>query len=163
MFLSGAGTRTGFHCAGGPNLFVMVHGRKSWTLVPPADSLCMRPIARADMFYSASAVDTRWSDAELEREGFPLYRHATRLTAELAPGDALFVPQWWWHSVETTAPSIGIASRTINSFFQGNALYSALWVTSAVFRRAMTTIVRTGWGSDAATGAKLAFRPERVR
>jgi hypothetical protein len=121
----------------------------------------MRPIARRDMFYAASAVDTRLSDAELAEAGFPLYRFATRLTADLRPGDALFVPQWWWHSVETTAPSIGVATRTINSLLLGNPLLSAMWITSSVFRRAMLTILRTGWGSDAATGAKVAFTPER--
>lgn len=42
-------------------------------------------------------------------------------------------------------------------------LFSATCASSSVFRRAMLTILRTGWGSDATTGARLAFTPERQR
>lgn len=160
MFLSGAGTCSGFHCAGGPNLFLMIHGRKRWTMVDPRSTPWMHPVTRKDMFYAASPIDWRKTHDEIAADGYPLYRHAPKFVAELEPGDALFSPQWWWHAVETTEPSIGIASRTINQFFLGNRGLSAMWVASPGFRRLLRSVLRTGWGSDRLSGARAAFSPE---
>lgn len=157
LFLSGAGTRSGFHCAGGPNLFVMVHGHKRWTFVDPKFSMWMHPVTRKDMFYAASPIDWLEADEAIAAAGFPLYRFAPKHVVDLHPGDVLFSPQWWWHAVETTCPSIGVASRTINKFFLGHRLFSTMWVFSPVFWRLLSKVLRTGWGSDDTSGARVAF------
>lgn len=161
IFLSGGGTRSGWHCTGGPNLFTMVYGRKEWTFVHPKHSMFMYPATRKDMFYSMSPIDWKKSHEEIEKEGYPLYRYIPKYTANLEPGDVLFSPHWWWHCVNTTEPSIGIASRAINKLIFGQELFSIMWVTSKRFRETVFTVLKSGWGSDKATGAKLAFEREQ--
>lgn len=53
---------------------------------------------------------------------FPLYRKSHPMTTILEPGDVLFIPATWLHSVQSLEPSI-----SINIFFrtQPNSLYSA--------------------------------------
>ena len=78
------------------------------------------------------------------------------------PGDVLFSPQWWWHAVNTPEPAIAVATRSMNKFFIGNKPFAALWVTPKEFRRLFFTLMKTGWGSDAASGARLAYEEEFV-
>ncbi|MFZ5895010.1 MAG: cupin-like domain-containing protein [Myxococcota bacterium] len=157
LFLSAGGVRSAWHCTGGPNLFVMVHGRKEWTLVHPDHSMWMHPITRKDMFYAASMLDWRKTNNELEAEGFPLYRYIPKFTTTLEAGDVLFSPHWWWHCVDTPETSIGIACRAINKLIMGNKMFSLMWVTSNRFRKTVLTCLKDGWGSDKVSGAKLAF------
>ncbi len=157
LFLSGGGVRSWFHATCGPNLFTMVYGRKEWTLVHPKHSLWMHPITRKDMFYNGTMIDWKKTNDEIEADGYPLYRYIPKFSVTLEPGDILFSPQWWWHCVDTPEPSIGIASRAINDMFIGHELFSLMWVTSNRFRQTVWTCFKDGWGSDAATGAKLAF------
>lgn len=161
LFLSGGGVRSAWHCTGGPNLFTMIHGRKEWTLVHPKHSMWMHPYNRKDMFYAGSFVDWKKSNDENEKDGYPLYRYVPKFRTVLEPGDVLFSPHWWWHCVDTPVPSIGIASRAVNKLIMGNTLFSVMWVTSRRFRRTLRTCLKTGWGSDAATGAKVAFEFDR--
>lgn len=157
LFLSGGGVKSGWHCTGGPNLFTMVQGKKEWTLVHPQHSMFMHPITRKDMFYAATMLDWKKSNDEIEADGFPLYRHVPKFQVTLEAGDVLFSPHWWWHCVITPEPSIAIASRAINKLIMGNKLFSVMWITSSRFRKTVLTCLKEGWGSDKATGAKLAF------
>jgi hypothetical protein len=157
LFMSGAGARSAFHCTGGINLFVQIYGRKEWTFVAPEYSLSMYPVTRRDMFYAASHLDWKKTFDALDREGFPLYRYVPKLVTMLEPGDVLFSPQWWWHAVDTPEPAIGVATRAMNSFFVGNKVFAALWLSSGEFRRLLWHLIRNGWGSDASSGARLAY------
>ncbi len=157
LFMSAAGVRSGWHCTGGPNLFTMVQGKKEWTLVHPDHSMFMHPITRKDMFYAATMVDWTKSGDETEADGYPLYRHIPKFQTTLEPGDVLFSPHWWWHCVDTPEPSIAIASRAINKLVMGNKLFSMMWITSSRFRKTVYKCFKDGWGSDAASGAKVAF------
>lgn len=157
LFLSAGGVISGWHCTGGPNLFTMINGVKKWSFVHPKHSMWMHPITRKDMFYAATMLDWRKSHDEIEAEGYPLYRYIPKYTTTLEAGDVLFSPHWWWHCVETPVPSIAVASRAINKLVMGNKLFSLIWITSPRFRQTVLTVLKEGWGSDKATGAKLAF------
>lgn len=162
LFLSGPGTRSGFHCTGGINLFVMVYGHKEWTFVAPEHSRFMYPITRKDMFYAASPIDWKKPYDEIEADGHPLYRYVPKFVANLKAGDVLFSPQWWWHAVDTTTPGIGVATRAMNEFMIGNKVFASMWCSSKEFRQLVFEILKHGWGSDAKSGARLAFEQDFV-
>lgn len=162
LFMSGAGTQSGFHCTNGINLFVQVYGNKEWTFVSPKHSKWMHPATRKDMFYAASFLDWKKSHQEIEEDGFPLYKYAPKFVAWLEPGDVLFSPQWWWHAVRTPSHSIAVATRTMNRFTIGNRVFSFLWLTSREFRQLFFELMKTGWGSDKNSGARRAFEEEFV-
>ncbi len=86
------------------NLACVVAGRRRFTLFPPdqVGNLYIGPLEHTLAGQPTSLVDL----AQPDLRRFP--RFATALAqaqeAELAPGDALFIPSMWWHGVQSLAP-----------------------------------------------------------
>ncbi len=159
IFISNSNARTGYHCASGGNFFLQVYGRKRWLFVNPRHTAFMYPVIRKDLFYSASALDARMSSLSLAQAGYPLYNLIPKYEAVLEPGDVLYSPQWWWHTVDNLSDSIGVALRFRTDIFANNPLYSVMAMFSPDLLRALYQIVRTGWSADAVTVRRL-FEPE---
>jgi len=86
------------------NIGCVVSGRRRFTLFPPEQisNLYIGPLDFAPTGAPMSLV--RLHDPDFER--FPKFRAAlaAAVTAELAPGDALYIPPLWWHHVESLEP-----------------------------------------------------------
>ena len=86
------------------NIGCVVCGRRRFTLFPPEQiaNLYIGPLDFAPTGAPMSLV--RLHDPDLGR--FPRFREALKaaVTAELAPGDAIFIPPLWWHHVESLEP-----------------------------------------------------------
>jgi hypothetical protein len=86
------------------NIGCVVAGRRRFTLFPPEQivNLYIGPLDYAPTGAPMSLV--RLHDPDFER--FPKFRAAlaAAVTAELAPGDALYIPPLWWHHVESLEP-----------------------------------------------------------
>lgn len=93
-------TRVPAHYDVPDNLACVVAGRRRFTLFPPDQlpNLYVGPLDLTPAGQAVSLVDLAAPD--LQR--YP--RFATALaqaqSAELAPGDALFIPSMWWHAVD---------------------------------------------------------------
>lgn len=159
IFISNAKGRTGYHCASGGNFFLQVYGRKRWLFVNPRHTPFIYPIIRKDFMYSSSAVDSRMSTRDLVKEGYPLYNLIPKYEVVLEPGDVLYSPQWWWHTVDNLSESIGVAMRFRTGALAGNPVYSAMTTLSPALWRHLYQVFRTGWGTDT-TGARTFFEPE---
>ena len=83
------------------NIGCVVLGRRRFTLFPPAQivNLYVGPLDYAPTGAPMSLVQLHAPDFER----FPRFREALAhaRSAELAPGDALFIPPLWWHNVES--------------------------------------------------------------
>jgi len=81
------------------NIGCVVSGRRRFTLFPPEQiaNLYVGPIDFAPTGAPMSLVKLH----EPDFERFPRFREALAhaLTAELEPGDAIFIPPLWWHHV----------------------------------------------------------------
>jgi hypothetical protein len=86
------------------NLGVVVAGRRRFTLFPPEQiaNLYVGPFELTPAGTPISLVDL----AEPDLERFPRFAEAavTAQSAELEPGDAIYIPFHWWHSVESLEP-----------------------------------------------------------
>lgn len=85
------------------NIAVVVAGRRRFTLFPPdqVGNLYVGPIDSTMAGQPSSMVDLTAPDFEL----YPRFRDALEAaeTAELEPGDAIYIPPLWWHNVEALA------------------------------------------------------------
>jgi hypothetical protein len=82
------------------NLACVVGGRRRFTMFPPDQirNLYVGPLDLTPAGQPVSLVDIRRPD--LDR--FPRFAEAAAVAecAELAPGDAVYIPALWWHHVE---------------------------------------------------------------
>jgi len=83
------------------NIGCVVAGRRRFTLFPPEQiaNLYIGPLDFAPTGAPMSLVSLRNPDFER----YPKFREALAAahTADLAPGDAIFIPPLWWHHVES--------------------------------------------------------------
>ena len=86
------------------NLAVVAVGKRSFTLFPPeaTGDLYVGPLDRTLAGQPVSMVDPLKPD--LDR--YPRFEQAREqaLRAELAPGDAIYIPTLWWHHVAASEP-----------------------------------------------------------
>jgi hypothetical protein len=86
------------------NLACVVSGARRFTLFPPGqvDNLYIGPLDFAPTPTPISMVNFRDPDYALH----PRFRdaQAAALVADLQPGDALYIPTFWWHHVQSTGP-----------------------------------------------------------
>ncbi len=100
----GNGASIAPHYDAADNIAVTVSGQRRFTLFPPAQvaNLYVGPIEFTMAGQPASMVDPVAPD--LER--FPKYKDAMEqaLFANMQPGDAIYIPALWWHTVQSTGP-----------------------------------------------------------
>ena len=93
-------TRIAAHQDVPDNIACVVAGRRRVTLFPPSQlqNLYIGPLDSTPAGQAISLVD--FAAPDLQR--FPRFAEAMRhaWTAELEPGDAVFIPSLWWHHME---------------------------------------------------------------
>ncbi|MDP9088948.1 MAG: cupin-like domain-containing protein [Pseudomonadota bacterium] len=86
------------------NVGCVIAGRRRFTLFPPEQigNLYIGPLDFAPTGAAMSMVSL--SNPDLQR--YPKFREALTAaqTAELQPGDGIFIPPLWWHHVESLEP-----------------------------------------------------------
>ncbi len=99
----GNGVVTPAHFDESSNVACVVAGTRRFTLFPPGEiaNLYIGPIGYAPTGTPISLVSFR----EPDFGRFPRFREALEAaeTAELGPGDAIYIPALWWHHVESLA------------------------------------------------------------
>lgn len=99
LWFGPAGTRTPLHHDPNSVLFCQIYGRKRYWMVQPGE---MSLILNEDGFYSPIDVEA----PDLNR--YPELQSARVHTFEIAPGEALFIPQGWWHQVRSLDIAISV-------------------------------------------------------
>lgn len=82
------------------NIACVAAGKRRFTLFPPnqLDNLYIGPLDFTPAGQAASLVDFKQPDLVKYPKFSEALQHAQ--VAELAPGDAIFIPSMWWHHVE---------------------------------------------------------------
>jgi hypothetical protein len=125
------------------NIGCVVAGRRRFTLFPPEQiaNLYIGPLDFAPTGAPMSLVTLR----EPDFERFPNFRHAldAAVTADLSPGDAIFVPPLWWHHVESLEPF----NLLINYWWHGTAVGSGFdsLIAAILNLRPLPDATREAW------------------
>lgn len=83
-----------------PNLHVQLTGRKRFILFSPDDWAHLYPFPVHHDLDRRSQVDLDAPDSSV----FPDWGGAKGYVVELNPGDALYIPPYWWHHVQSLTP-----------------------------------------------------------
>lgn len=118
-------TNTPLHCDSNPNLFIQLAGRKKVRLFSPSDGSSIYGKVRKLSGKSYTSDITRdddmmhgvekklldefvWTDKPSDIAVDQLRGTET----ELGPGDGLFIPQRWWHSIKSAGTSFNASVRS---------------------------------------------------
>merc|ERR1712217_552398 len=96
----GGGTLYHCHYDLQPNLHVQLSGRKRFIIFPPEDWRHLYPFPVHHDLDRRSMLDLDAPDTDK----FPEWRGACGHLVELDPGDALYIPPYWWHHVQSLTP-----------------------------------------------------------
>jgi hypothetical protein len=107
LFISNKGAGSPSHFGKIANTFYMLEGSKKWSLIDPSHLHFVYPI----LLPGDSVTALHWQD-ESDYERCPLFRFCPRYETILEPGDVLWNPYYWFHSVKNLTPSsVAVADR----------------------------------------------------
>jgi len=103
FFIGAKGTATGLHNSQMCNLFVMVHGEKEWALYPTTYTPFMDPQTTRSVYRLSRHNTGNFIEPGLGRlDGYLVH---------MRPGDVLWNPPFYWHSVRNLTDTIGVGYR----------------------------------------------------
>ena len=109
LFIGGKGSVTPLHNELPCNVYTQIHGYKTWVLYPPEDRIYLNPRTERRPYFFSSADPFLAEQAE-----FPLKHLARKIEVTLGPGDALYIPPFWWHYIRNESDSVGVAYKFVN-------------------------------------------------
>lgn len=95
LYLSHGDTASALHLDNHENLFLQVEGNKEVWLWHPDDSAKLYMDHHEKFGLSPVHID----HVDLDR--FPEFAHSTPFLANLSAGDAVYIPDGWWHSIKS--------------------------------------------------------------
>jgi hypothetical protein len=109
------------HYDGADNVACVVAGRRRFVLFPPNQIGNLYPGSLN--FTPAGAPTSMVNLSEPDFERYPQFKTAlaNAYSAELAPGDAIFIPMLWWHHVE----SLEKVNALMNYWWNGSSAKNA--------------------------------------
>ncbi len=103
LWVSSPGSVTMLHYDAKNNFLTQMHGTKEVTLYPPT--------RRAEMYphdLSSSFFYSRVDPAAVERTLYPDFPARPAVRFELAPGDTLYIPPFWWHYIRSRELGVSV-------------------------------------------------------
>ena len=95
--------------SGDCNLFFQIEGRKRWTFIDPIFTLLLYPVIPPEPSYGESLIDQYDMTPDPKAR---LFQYCPHQEVILEPGDVLFIPPYYWHSVRNLeARTLAVATR----------------------------------------------------
>lgn len=95
--------------SGDCNLFFQIEGRKKWTLIDPNFTLMIYPVIPPEPSYGESLIDQYDLKPDPRAR---LFQYCPHQEVILEPGDVLFIPPYYWHSVRNLeSRTLAVATR----------------------------------------------------
>ena len=95
--------------SGDCNLFFQIEGRKRWTFIDPIFTLLLYPVIPPEPSYGESLIDQYDMTPDPKAR---LFQYCPHQEAIIEPGDVLFIPPYYWHSVRNLdSRTLAVATR----------------------------------------------------
>lgn len=94
--------------AGAHAFLMQIYGEKEYIVFPPDQEAFLYPSPERENLSLIRNVE------DPDPKQFPLFINATPTKFILKPGELLFVPSHWWHTVKMLTPSITLAANVLN-------------------------------------------------
>lgn len=101
------GTFTPLHHDLTNNMLLQIYGRKKVTLIPAIQT----PHLYNDRWVFSQISDPK----KVDLTQFPHFKQVTPVECVIGPGEALFIPMGWWHTVESLDVSISVSFTHFNA------------------------------------------------
>ncbi|KAL8290299.1 hypothetical protein RQP46_003238 [Phenoliferia psychrophenolica] len=158
VWIGDARSVTSMHKDPYENIYLVVRGSKTFTLLPPSEFYCLHerefpsasytftPPSSFTLTPSSPPSSTPWIPVDPTSPDlslFPRFAHAQPLTVTLEAGDMLYLPALWFHRVaQDVGPALGAGGRegeeaaiAINWWFDMR-MDAPLWTSVGFVRRA---------------------------
>jgi hypothetical protein len=119
VFMGGKDTDTALHSENRANLFVQVYGEKKWILYHPYYTSIVDPLPVRNAYRSIPNKSEKGLFNPFKPDFNPpnnLFKYIDYYETLLKPGDILWVPTFYWHTVVNATDSIGVGYRWFNPF-----------------------------------------------
>ena len=105
LWIGPAGTLTPAHYDGAHTLFAQLRGTKRFWLIAPEHYERLYPVGiGSDMPHNSRIGDLERADVRR----FPRLAEVRAYEVDVAPGELLFIPTFWWHQVRSLTSSISV-------------------------------------------------------
>lgn len=112
VFIGAKGHSSPLHNSFSNNIFIQVTGEKEWIIYPPYYSPIFDPDPALNMYRGTSERQgLRFDSFNPDFEKHPLFKYMDGYKVVLKPGDILYNPPYWWHTVVNHSDSIGVGYR----------------------------------------------------
>ena len=112
VFIGADGHSSPIHNSFSNNIFTQVTGRKEWIIYPPCYSPIFDPDPAMNMYRGTSERQgKRFDSFEPDFDKHPLFKYIDGYRVVLEPGDILYNPPFWWHTVVNKSDGIGVGYR----------------------------------------------------
>lgn len=112
VFIGAKGHSSPIHNSFSNNIFTQVTGEKEWIIYPPYYSPIFDPDPAMNMYRGTSERQgSRFDSFNPDFEKHPLFKYIDGYRVILKPGDILYNPPFWWHTVVNHSNSIGVGYR----------------------------------------------------
>mmetsp|Transcript_41823 Transcript_41823/g.69853 ORF Transcript_41823/g.69853 Transcript_41823/m.69853 type:complete len:855 (-) Transcript_41823:334-2898(-) len=120
FWFGGSGTKTPLHFDPISLFHTHIKGRKLWTLWPPE---------MAPYLYHREKVYSEVDSYNPDHEKYPLYKYAFRTKEMIGPGETLFIPTGWWHTVDSLeTPTVTLSATSwVSRFFKFESKLRQKW------------------------------------
>lgn len=142
-----------------PVLLCQIYGKKAWTVHSPDDTPYLYTKGRHSMIPDLDHPDL---------EKFPLYAKSKPLRFVQEPGDAVYVPPFWWHATQMLSISIAVGSTFANkAHWDGVVEEVTKEETSPLRKRALQVMLHADGRLKALGGPRLGeathFKEPKIR
>lgn len=137
LFLSNSPSHIPIHAANEVNSFLMITGKKEWTLIDPRYSCAMNGVL------INNARNAYTGDDEVG-----LYNLIPKYIDTVNAGDMLVFGPWWWHTVTNITPlTIAVATRWSavkhGVFTRGNSTYQNIQHSNKDFQKLAAHVIES--------------------